>query len=254
MLTRMIEWTTAFVDRPATSFDAVRTFWQRVTGTTMSAVRGERGEFATFLPAGADACLRLQLVEDGPGGTHLDLHVGDIGASAGRAERLGAARVADLDGVAVMRSPGGLTFCLVTHHGEAIRPRPVGRPGARTLVDQVCIDLAPDRFDEDCRFWSAMTGRELGEGREQEYRLLERPQTMPFRILLQRRGERDRGRDAGCHLDLACDDVELAARTHAELGAEVVERFPWWTVMADPAGVRYCLTARSPDTGLPAPL
>ena len=250
----MIGWTTAFVDRPADSFASVRTFWQRVTGTAMSEVRGERGEFSTFLATGADACLRLQRVEHGPGGTHLDLHVDDVGASAAAVERLGATRVADLGGVVVVRSPGGLTFCLVAHHGASTRPRPVGRPGARTIVDQVCIDIAPDRFDAESDFWAAVTGWELTEGRETEYRLLERPPSMPFRLLLQRRGDRDRWRDAGCHLDLACDDIELAARAHAELGAAVVERFSWWTVMADPAGVRYCLTARSPDTGLPAPL
>ena len=77
---------------------------------------------------------------------------------------------------------------------------------------------------------------------------------MPLRFLLQRRGEGDRGHDADCHLDVACDDVDLAARSHTELGASGVERFPWWTVMAGPAGVRYCLTSRNPDTGLPASL
>jgi hypothetical protein len=249
----MIEWTTAFVDRPAASFDAARTFWQRVTGTTMSPVRGARSEFSTFLPTGADACLRLQAVEEGPGGIHIDLHVSDLRAAADVAVRVGAVPLDVSDGVIVLRSPGGLLFCLVRHHGEVTVPSAVGRPGARTLVDQVCIDLAPDRFDEDCRFWSALTGWELTAGRERDYRRLSSPPSIPLRFLLQRRGEADRGRDAGAHLDLACDDVDVAARVHAELGAELIERFPWWTVMADPSGVRYCLTARSPDTGRPVP-
>ncbi|MFW2333350.1 VOC family protein [Ilumatobacter sp.] len=250
----MIRWTTAFVDRPAASFTSARTFWQRVTATTLSEVRGEQGEFSTFVPIGADAFLRLQRVDHGPGGTHLDLHVDDIPASTAVAEDLGATRVAEHDGVTVLRSPGGLTFCLVAHHGESNRPAPVGRPGARTLVDQVCIDIAPDRFDTDCDFWAALTGWELADGREPEFRVLRRPPTMPLRFLLQRRGDADRGRDAECHLDLACDDVDLAERAHTVLGATLVKRNPWWAVMEDPAGLSYCLTARSPDTGLPASL
>ena len=250
----MIRWTTAFVDRPAPSFDAARTFWQRVTGTTVSPTRGELGEFSTFEPLGADACLRLQRVNDDAGGTHVDLHVDDVRASADAATRHDATEIADRNGVIVLRSPGGLTFCVVAHHGESRRPRPTGRPGARTIVDQLCLDIAPDRFDVECEFWTSLTGWQLDDGRESEYRALARPPTMPLRFLLQRRGERDRGLDAECHLDVACDDVDVATRAHTVLGAAVVERFPWWTVMADPADVRYCLTARSPDTGLPAPL
>ncbi len=250
----MIGWTTAFLDRPADSFGAVRTFWQRVTGTTLSPVRGDCGEFSTLVPSGADAYLRLQRVDDGPGGTHLDLHVDDIGEGADGAIRRGATQIDDGTVVTTLRSPGGLAFCLVAHHGESTRPKPVGRPGARTIVDQVCIDIAPDRFDVECDFWASLTGWQLDEGRESEFRVLVRPASMPLRFLLQRRGSADRGCDAECHLDLACDDVELATRAHSELGATLVERFPWWTVMADPAGLRYCLTARSPDTGLPGRL
>ena len=130
----MIRWTTAFIDRPVASFAEVETFWRRVTGTTMSSARGEHGEFATFLPAGADAYLRLQRVDRGPGGTHLDLHVGDVYAAADRAVELGARAFADLGGVVVLRSPGGYAFCFVDHHGEATMPSPVGRPGARCAM------------------------------------------------------------------------------------------------------------------------
>lgn len=218
----------------------------------MSATRGNRGEFSTFVPSGGDAYLRLQRLDDGPGGTHLDLHVDDVRASADRAVRLGATELADLDGLVVLRSPGGLAFCVVRHRGESARPRPVGEPGSLTLVDQICIDLAPDRFDTDCDFWSSITGWQLTDGRETQYRVLVRPEGMPLRFLLQRRGDTDRGLDADCHLDLACDDVEAAMHAHVELGARLVQRFSWWTVMSDPAGVPYCLTARDPDSGLPA--
>jgi len=250
----MIRWTTAFVDRPGASFDAARTFWQRVTATTLSPTRGRHGEFSTFVPVGADACLRLQRVDRGPGGTHIDLHVDDVRSGADRAIAAGATEVDVDSGVIVLRSPGGLAFCVVTHHGEATPPGPIGRPGARTIVDQVCIDVAPDRFDVECEFWRSLTGWRLGDCRESDYRVLTRPPSMPLRFLLQRRGDGDRGLPAGSHLDLSCDDVDLAARVHEALGATVLDRFPWWTVMADPSGRPYCLTARSPDTGLPASL
>lgn len=246
----MVRWTTVFVDRPAGSFDEARAFWAEVTGTTVSSSRGERDEFSTFLPSEGDAHFRAQRVDAGPGGSHIDLHVDDVRASADRTIALGATEIADLDGVVVLRSPGGLTFCVVRHHGESSRSAPFGGAGERTIVDQACIDIAPDRFDVECDFWAATTGWTLESGRESEFNVLVRPQGMPLRFLLQRRGERDRGLDAGCHLDLACDDVEASTRTHRALGGELVERFSWWTVMADPSGVRYCLTSRSPDTGL----
>jgi len=82
--------------------------------------------------------------------------------------------------------------------------------------------------------------------------VLERPDGQPFRFLLQRRGADDAGRPTVCHLDLACDDIPNAVAAHVTLGASVVAPFRWWTVMADPAGVEYCLTCRDPDTGVPA--
>jgi hypothetical protein len=33
---------------------------------------------------------------------------------------------------------------------------------------------------------------------------------------------------------------------HASLGARVTGRFPFWTVLADPAGREYCLVERDP--------
>ena len=73
---------------------------------------------------------------------------------------------------------------------------------------------------------------------------------MPLRFLFQRRGSDDAGLDAICHLDFACDDIAATERSHVDLGATLVAH-RWWTVMADPSGIEYCLTPRSPDTGLP---
>lgn len=248
----MIRWTTVFIDRPGPGFDTARDFWLTVTNSTLSPTRGRLDEFVTLLPADGDAHVRLQRTSNGLGGSHLDLHVDDVRSSAAHAVGLGASTLEDRGSLVMLRSPGGLVFCVVRHHGEVTRPGPVGDAGHRTIIDQVCIDIAPDRFDRECEFWASLTGWPLDDGREPEFRVLERPPGMPLRFLLQRRGQADRGLDASCHLDLACDDIDAATEAHVQLGADLVERFRWWTVMSDPAGVRFCLTGRDPDSGLPA--
>ena len=55
-----------------------------------------------------------------------------------------------------------------------------------SLVDQVCIDIPPARYDEECAFWAEATGWELRAGSRPEFRFLVRPEAMPLRILLQR--------------------------------------------------------------------
>ena len=37
---------------------------------------------------------------------------------------------------------------------------------------------------------------------------------------------------------------------HESLGAEVVSRHDWWTVLRDPTGSAYCITDRDPQTGV----
>lgn len=249
----MIRWTTLFLDRPADGFDATSDFWLAATGTTASPTRGDHGEFATLRPPAGDSHLRIQRVASGPGGSHLDLHTDDVRAAADSAVRLGASEILEHDGVVRLRSPGGLVFCSVAHHGESVRsaPTPIDDDGHRTRSDQVCIDIAPDRFDSEYRFWAELTGWSPEAGVEPGFAALVRPDDQPLRFLFQPLGEADRGRDAGCHLDIACDDVGAAIAHHESLGASVVSTFDWWTVMVDPAGVEYCLTTRDPDTSLP---
>ena len=246
-----VRWVTAFIDRPAAGFDDTRRFWQTVTGTSMSPSRGEFAEFATFVPTDGDACLRIQRVQDGPGGSHLDLHVDDIRAAADEAIAHGAEQIAELDGVVVLRSPGGLVFCCVAHHGESTVPKPVGTDGERSVVDQVSIDVAADRYDAEYDFFGAYLGWERNDGWSDEFRALARPTGSPFRLLFQRRDPDDSGLDETCHLDIACDDIAVTERAHVALGATVMARRRW-TVMADPSGIEYCLTPRDPDTGLPS--
>lgn len=247
-------WTSAFLDFAPESFVRGVTHWRRVTGYALSAARGERGEFATLVPPDGDGYLRVQRLGDGPDRVHLDLHVTDPQAEAGRAEELGARVEADL-GHVVMTSPGGLTFCLVTH--RASRP-PAPAPwydghrarGHRSVVDQVCLDIPSSRYDAECRFWAALTGWELRPSpTHAEFRRLVRPAGQPLHLLLQRLGE-DLG-PVRAHLDLATDDRAAETRRHVALGAEVVGVFDSWTVLTAPGTPAYCLTDRSPETRVP---
>lgn len=245
-----IRWVTAFLDLPAAAAESGTGFWGAVAASTPSARRGERGEFRTLLPADGDPCLRVQVVVDGPGGVHLDLHVDDVEVLAARAVELGAEVVAR-PGHVVLRSPGGLLLCAVGHHGETIPPAPVPLGASATRVDQVSIDVPAPDFDRECRFWAELTGWELRASRLSEFAALERPPGIPWRLLLQRLGPDDAGGAARAHLDVACGpEVDAAIAHHVSLGALRGADGVVWTTMTDPAGLAYCLTRRDPLTGL----
>ncbi|WP_128434588.1 VOC family protein [Streptomyces cyaneus] len=244
-----IRWTYAFVDRPAESFARAHAFWAAVTDTRLSEFRGEQGEFVTLLPGGeADACVKVQGVGSGAGGAHLDFAVDDVPEFVKSALQRGAGLAAEHDGWAVLRSPAGQLFCAVPWQGESVRP-PVVR-GSR--LDQVCLDVPPSLYDTEVAFWSdLLAGWASAPGSRPEFHVLRPPAGLPVRILLQRLGEErpGEGRSGSAHLDLACADIAAARARHEELGAAFVAQGAHWTVMRDPAGGVYCLTARDPETG-----
>ncbi|MGW6059580.1 VOC family protein [Streptomyces sp. NPDC055189] len=240
-----IHWVYAFVDRPKDRFAQAHAFWSAVTGTRLSAFRGEDDQFVTLLPDGADAFLKAQAV-DGPGGAHLDFAVEDVPAEARRARALGATPVFAEEGLEVLRSPGGQLFCVVRWEGEHVRPEPLtASDGTTSRLDQVCLDVPPSVWEAEKAFWPAFTGWSDRPGSRPEFHLVEPTPRLPIRILLQRL---DAG-PAGAHLDFSCSDLDADAVRHEGLGAEVVGRGPHWIVMRDPAGGTYCLTIRDPRTG-----
>ena len=93
-MTPLVGWITAFIDRPAATFDACSAFWAQATGATISPLRGDDHEFATLVPPGGDAYLRVQRTTDGSAGSHLDLHTSDVGDLVEAALALGAVRAA----------------------------------------------------------------------------------------------------------------------------------------------------------------
>jgi hypothetical protein len=247
----MLRWILAFVDRPAGAFDAAAGFWAAATDTRLSARRGPDAEFATFLPADGDACLKLQGVRDG-GGAHLDLEFDDPVDAVAAAEALGASVVAHHGDWAVTASPTGQLFCVLPWSGATRRPAAVSHNSrAVSRVDQVCLDIAPESFEAETAFWGALAGGTARPGKFAEFAWLDVPHELPIRLLFQRL---DQGRGATtAHIDLACSDPQAVREVHEELGAEFVGQGASWLVMRDPAGGIYCLTGRDPHTGrLPA--
>ncbi|MFD5010197.1 VOC family protein [Streptomyces chartreusis] len=239
-----IRWTYAFIDRPAAALGRAQAFWTAVTDTELSELRGDQGEFATLLPGGgADPCLKVQGVDSGPEGAHLDFAVDDVPGFVKSALAQGAALVADHGDWAVLRSPAGQLFCAVPWYGESVRP-PVVR-GSR--LDQVCLDVPPSAHGTEVTFWSGLLSDwASAPGSRPEFHVLRPPAGLPIRILLQRL---DEDRTASAHLDLACTDIPTTRTRHEELGATFIAQGPHWTVMHDPTGATYCLTARDPKTG-----
>ena len=226
-----VRWMTGFLDTPSR---VAEPFWQAVTGSGLSPRRGPDGRFATLVPAGGDAYLRVQVVGDGPPRAHLDLHVEDVAAQAARAVAGGATVVLDDGDLVVLRSPAGLPFCLVSWQGEAVRPT-----GGRSLADQLSLDVPVAVFDAEADFWAELTGWPRRPGSLPEFDFLVRPDGMPLRLLLQRVGGA-----AGMHVDFACTDRPAEVARHEQLGARVVAVYPRWTTLRDPAGRAYCVTDR----------
>lgn len=234
-----VRWTYAFIDRPSPTSTA---FWTTVTGTTLSA---PRGEFVTLVPGdGYDACVKFQTVAEGPGGAHIDFAVTDVRGFVERASELGATFIADHTDWAVLRSPAGQAFCVVPWHGESKRPPVVD--AAR--LDQVGIGIPPSAFEPEITFFTTLLPTWTSTpGSRPEFHVLTPPPGLPVRLLLQRT---DHEQPVSAHVDLAAgrNIPEVRAR-HEELGAEVVAEFPHWTVLRDPDGGVYCLTGRDAETG-----
>lgn len=243
----------AFLDLPEQGFDTGLEYWRAVTGTTLSAWRGEHQQFVTLLPAQGDPWLKVQRV-GGMGGVHVDLDVqGPLEDARDEAHRLGAevlAEVADDDGVlavVVCRSPGGFGFCLTRWQPHESATGQV-RVGAPSLLDQVCLDVPAAAYAGELSFWAALTGWGVRQGGRPEFASLERPTGMPVRLLFQRLGT-GTGTVTG-HVDFACADRSAQVARHLARGAAVEAVGAHWTVLVDPGGRRYCLTDRDPGTGV----
>jgi len=238
-----IRWMHLFLDIPRADAATSRAYWAEVTGSRLSPVRGEHGQFATLLPAHGDAWVKVQAVDEGPGGVHLDIDTDDRAAFVARALDLGATVLATYHDVVVLRSPAGIVFCATVGDGGAVDRH------VDALADQACLDIPPSQFATEVAFWRDLAGWAASEiSDDDEFVSLRRPTDMPVRILLQRRDDET---PASAHVDFATRHRDAETERHVRAGAEVVEVFRQWTVMRDPVGRIYCLTDRDPATGTP---
>lgn len=239
-----IRWLNALIDVPADEFDATGDFWVAVTGTTRGEVHPDHDEFVHLNPPSGDMHLELQRIDEGPATAHLDLVVDDIPGWRDRAVAAGAVVVAE-PGHVVLRTPGGVPFCIVPYTNEAVRA-PVIDPDRPHAVDQICLDVPWEHFDADVAFWSELTGWPLKDAVFSEFRSFAQPGHLPLRVLIQRLGPDDRG-GARAHLDISSGEhVEALVEAHVARGAAAIGVHEFWTAMHDPSGMPYCLTSRPP--------
>jgi hypothetical protein len=231
-------WMTAFLDLAPSEHEEGLALWERLTGYQRSATRGPADEFVSLVPPDGDGFLRVQLLRSGSSRVHLDLHVGDPFVAAETAVALGARVVADLGDYLTLASPGGFTFCFVTHPAGR---RPVA---TRSVADQVCLDIPPSSYDAEFAFWAEVTGwRSRPPRPDDEFARLTPGDDQPLQLLLQRLTEEEDAVRA--HLDWSADDRDAEVARHVALGATLVERFDrGWTVMTGPDGFTYCVTER----------
>jgi hypothetical protein len=239
-----IKWLNAVIDLPADGFDTTSAFWAKVTGTTMGDIHPDHPEYIHLNPPSGDMHLELQRLDDGPARAHLDLVVDDIPAMVTHAISCGATLVHQ-PGHAVLDTPGGVPFCIVPFSGEN-QKSPSIDPEYVHAVDQICLDVPHDHFEDDVIFWAELTGWDVNPG-DSEFRSFDQPAFLPLRILIQRLGADDTG-GGRAHLDISSGDhVRALTAVHEAKGATVLEEHKYWTALTDPAGMPYCLTSRPPN-------
>jgi hypothetical protein len=232
-------WLTAFIDFPASEFDAGTRFWLAATGYELSAARGEQAEFATLVPAVGDDYLRVQRLGDGPTRLHLDVHVDDPWTVAEQAEAAGATLVdTGQHSYVVLRSPAGIVFCLVTQQLAAV-PGPAAWPdGHDSRVDEVVFDIPGDDLEAEVAFWKTLAG---GEWRsvDGDYPFEARAaDAWAVRLRLQPAAI---ARSPVGHLHVRTADRAAEVARLVEAGAVVSAVRAGWTVMSAPGGMSLCV-------------
>lgn len=238
----MVLWIRAFARHPETSWDTTVGFWSRVTGTKPVS---DGPDAVRLLPTAGAWNLALVRATTAPE-ISVDVIVDDVETAVLRALNLGATAVTGDRNRG--RSPGGLPFRIHEPDDGGITAPPIleHANGSYSSLDQICVDVGPSDWDHEVEFWEGICGRDAQVAARPEYMWIKGPDGRSFRLLLQRL---DRQRPTSAHLDFACSDVAAVHEAHLAAGARSGDEFPWWTVMYDPSGTAYCLTARDPITG-----
>jgi hypothetical protein len=168
-------WLHAFLDVPAEHAETAARFWAAASGAEIGAPWPEHPEFRSLDPATGSRYLHVQR-HSGPPRLHLDLTTPQVDAEAARLVALGAVAQTRFRWWQVLRSPGGLPFCLVEETPVRSRPEPVCWPGGhRSRVARLVVDAPADRYDAECAFWAAATGWSESTNGRPEIRSLRPP-------------------------------------------------------------------------------
>lgn len=113
----------------------------------------------------------------------------------------------------------------------------------RSHLCTIVIDVPADDHAGTAAFWGEATGKEQRELPEPEFHGARLHESLV--LLVQRLGEGP----PRVHVDIHTDDVAAEVRRLGALGAELVERYDDWTIMADPAGLPFCVV-KAPEGSL----
>lgn len=242
-----LEWVHVFVDVPPDIAELTRTFWSRALEWPAGRPWEGHPEFTSLVPGEGDAYLHVQEVHDVPG-VHLDVVVDDLGEARDTLRDLGAEPGPRTEAWQVMRSPGGLPFCLCLQPADGARPPGTRHEGGhRSRLAQLCVDAPASLFDRELTFWRDATGWDDDPSGRPEFVELVGPASAPLQLLLQRLETDDTGTTTRAHIDLGSDDIDAEADRLVALGARYVDRFSGWAVLLDPAGLAFCVTGKSPE-------
>jgi hypothetical protein len=106
----------------------------------------------------------------------------------------------------------------------------------RSRVVAALIDVPASDFDAETRFWSGLTGRTAEiDPADPDYADL--GSVGPgLSMMVQRVDD-----SARIHLDVETDDIEAEVARLEGLGARRLTQIQTWWVMADPAGLPFCV-------------
>jgi hypothetical protein len=217
-------WTSAFLDLALDDLAVGTGFWAAVTGYDGTAVADLSREFPPLRPSDGAPYLWVQRVSDPPSRVHVDLHVHDVDASLDQAKGLGAELVERRDH-AVLRSPSGFVFCLVTDAGGSV-PRPRTWPsGQVSRVDRLRMEVPARYLGEEVPLWEALRPTaphaleiEIARGLE----------TVPRAVL-----------------EVGTSERRTEVARHSALGARLVAEHAVGTDLVDPVGIRYRVVDRT---------
>jgi hypothetical protein len=109
-------------------------------------------------------------------------------------------------------------------------------------IDKIVIDVPEGVHDSALAFWQGAAGGRTGRSqRYPEYHWAELP-GQEIAMLIQRLGDGP----PRVHLDIHTDDLAAEVSRLERLGAQRVRRVNDWWIMADPAGLPFCVIPDPP--------